>query len=146
MGVMVDPRVAVLNVVALAMRPPPPADFNAWAEALSVASPRRQTHVCNSGPGIRSSQVFQASKNGLSWQDFGPSPPAYIWRLKGTRLADGCPALAARLSGNESLGSCLMKLMSFMIYAIWPVFGTRFVGCYAQRRMSARRNACAVIG
>jgi phage terminase large subunit GpA-like protein len=33
---LVDPRAAVLNVVATVMRPPPPADFNAWAEANIV--------------------------------------------------------------------------------------------------------------
>jgi phage terminase large subunit GpA-like protein len=33
---LVDPRTAALNVVATVMRPPPPADFNVWAETNIV--------------------------------------------------------------------------------------------------------------
>jgi hypothetical protein len=32
MGILVDPQVLALSVVETIMRPPPPPDYNAWAE------------------------------------------------------------------------------------------------------------------
>lgn len=36
MGILVDPEIAVLSVIEIVSRPPPPLDFNQWAEANIV--------------------------------------------------------------------------------------------------------------
>src|ERR1700751_612910 len=72
---LVDPRTAVRNVVATVMRPPPPADFNKWAEANIVFG--RESPM----PGPYRRSTFPLAERVL--ECLGPEHPARVVTVVG---------------------------------------------------------------